>query len=101
MNDYAYQIQGILEAPSGEILGMRVIVCNAHNFDTVDVPVEVFDNETISYLKFRLKANSHIDVKKLPISVQNKIRTPLGRWLDHWVLEHYYGATSKRKDTNA
>ena len=100
MNDYAYQIQGLLENSTG-IKGVRVIVCNLNNFEIVDVPIEVLDHETVAYLRYRLNVTSHMDIRKLPVSVQNKIRRPLGRWLDFWVLEHFYGDTSKRKDTNS
>lgn len=100
MNNYAYQIQGALENARGEVLGLRVIVCTAHHFDTVDVPVEILDRETVAYLKFRLKVCDYMDIRKLPVKVENRIRSPLGRWLDRWVLENYYGNSGKRKNTN-
>jgi hypothetical protein len=98
---YAYQIQGALENDRQEILGFRVIVCTAHNFYFVDAPVELFENEIIQYLKFRFKVNSFLDLKKLPPIIQHKIRTPLGRFLDYWVLENTNGDYSKSKNTNA
>ena len=100
MNDYAYQIQGALENSKGDFLGLRVIVCTVRHFDTVDVPVEILDNETVAYLKFRLKAIDYMDIRKLPIPIQNKIRKPLGRWLDRWVLDNLYGSSGKPKNTN-
>lgn len=102
MNNYAYQIQGALESAQGQFKGLRVLVCDVNYFDIVDVPVEILDYETAKYLEFRLKATRAIlDIKKLPISVQNRIRAPLGRWLDHWVLENFYGHTSNRKSINS
>jgi len=101
MNKYVYQIQGTLEDAKGEFKGLRVLVCDLYNFDSVDVPNSIFDKETIQYLQFRLKATtSIINIQNLPNSIQNKIRTPLGRWLDEWVLENFYGDTSKSKGVN-
>lgn len=102
MNNYAYQIQGALESRQGDLLGLRVLVCDVNNFESVDVPVEVLDWETAKFLKFRLSITSEaLDIKHLPVEIQNRIRTPLGRWLDHWVLENFYGNTSNGKSTNA
>jgi hypothetical protein len=101
MNKYAYQIQGALENRQGELLGLRVLVCDVYNFDSVDVPVEVIDSETAKYLQFRLSITAEsLDIKHLPVEIQNRIRAPLGRWLDHWVLDNFYGNTSKPKSTN-
>jgi hypothetical protein len=101
MSKYAYQIQGALESAQGQFKGLRVLVCDLYNFDSVDVPVEILDHETAKYIQFRLKATTAVlDIAKLPISVQNKIRAPLGRWLDQWVLENFHGDISKRKSTN-
>ncbi len=100
MNDYAYQIQGALESASGKFRGLRVLVCDLYNFESVDIPVEVFDRETVKFLEYRLKLTETMDINRLPIPIQNKIRAPLGRWLDFWVLENFYGNTSKSKSTN-
>ena len=100
MNDYAYQIQGALESVSGRFRGLRILVCDLYNFDSVDVPVEVFDRETVKFLEYRLRLTETMDINRLPIPIQNKIRAPLGRWLDFWVLENFYGNTSKSKSTN-
>lgn len=101
MNNYAYQILGALEDRKSNFLGFRVVVCTADNFETVDIPAEVFDSETTKYLKFRLGlTKERINIKTLPIVIQNKIRTPMGRWLDFWVLENFYGHTSNGKRTN-
>jgi len=102
MGKYVYQIQGALENPQGQFLGLRVLVCDAHRFDSVDVPVEVLDSETAKYMQFRLSITAEaINIQQLPVATQNKIRTPLGRWLDQWVLENFYGDNRKHKDTNA
>jgi hypothetical protein len=100
MNKYVYQIQGALENEQKKLCGLRVLVCNAFYFDSADVPVEILDHETVRYLEFRLKIIHHLDINKLPRSVQKKIRDPLGIWLDRWVLENFYGNTGKRKDSN-
>lgn len=100
MSKYVYQIQGALEKNGGSFAGFRVLVCNAFNFDSVDVPAEVLDRETVKYLEYRLKLTESFDIQKLPIPVQNNIRAPLGRWLDYWVLEHFHGNLSKRKSIN-
>ena len=100
MSNYAYQIQGALENPQGLFLGLRVLVCDVNNFESVDVPVEVLDSETARYIQFRLNINQTIDIQKLPVKIQNSIRTPLGRWLDHWVVNNFYGYTSNIKSTN-
>lgn len=102
MSKYVYQIQGALESAAGQFQGLRVLVCDLYNFDSVDVPVEVLDKETARYLEFRLKVTTEtMNIQKLPVSVQNKIRAPLGRWLDDWVLENFYGDISNGKSTNA
>jgi hypothetical protein len=100
MNDYAYQIQGALENAQGKFLGLRVLVCDLHNFEIVDVPVEVLDKQTATYIQFRLKVTEVIDIQRLPYGIQNRIRAPLGRWLDQWVLDNFYGNSSKPKSTN-
>jgi len=96
-----YQIHGALENAQGQFKGLRVLVCDLNYFDSVDVPVEILDNETAKYIQFRLKVSKQaLDIQKLPVSVQNRIRAPLGRWLDDWVLKNFHGDTSKSKDTN-
>lgn len=101
MNKYAYQIQGALEDAHGRFMGLRVLVCNAQYFEIVDVPVEIMDNETAKYIQFRLKLTTGaLDIKRLPYKVQNAIRTPLGRWLDHWVLKNFYGDNRDNQSTN-
>jgi hypothetical protein len=102
MSKYAYQIQGALESASGQFQGLRVLVCDLYNLDSVDVPMEILDKETARYIEFRLNITTEtMNIQKLPVSVQNKIRAPLGRWLDEWVLENFYGNISNGKSTNA
>ena len=101
MSKYVYQIQGALENAQGTFLGLRVLVCDANNFDSVDVPVEVLDPETAKYLQFRLSITAEtVNIQRLPVGVQNKIRAPVGRWLDNWVLKNFYGNTRNRKGVN-
>ena len=101
MSKYVYQIQGALENPMGKFIGLRCLVCNVDFLDLVDVPVEVLDHDTAKYLQFRLSITAEsLDIQRLPVEIQNRIRTPLGRWLDHWVLDNFYGDTSNRKSTN-
>ena len=102
MNKYVYQIAGALQSRQGQLIGLRVLVCDVCNFDSVDIPVEVLDSETAKYLQFRLSITAEsLNIQRLPVEIQNKIRTPLGRWLDPWVLENFYGDFSTRKNTNA
>jgi len=102
MSKYVYQIQGALESASGQFQGLRVLVCDLYNLDSVDVPMEILDKETARYIEFRLNITTEtMNIQKLPVSVQNKIRAPLGRWLDEWVLENFYGDISNGKSTNA
>lgn len=101
MDKYVYQIQGALEDSDGRMQGFRVLVCNLNYFDSVDVPRNIFDRETVKYVEFRLKVCEYLDINKLPVEVQNKIRAPLGRWLDKWVRENFYGNTSKSKGPDA
>jgi hypothetical protein len=102
MSKYAYQIQGALESATGQFQGLRVLVCDLYNLDSVDVPMEILDKETARYIEFRLNITTEtMNIQKLPVSVQNKIRAPLGRWLDEWVLENFYGNISNGKSTNA
>lgn len=90
-----------MENNNNDILGFRVIVVTGSEFYTVDVPAELFDYETLRYLKFRMSVNSVMDVSRLPLAIRNKIRGPLGRYLDYWVLENIHGDYSTRKNTNA
>jgi hypothetical protein len=102
MNKYVYQIQGALESATGQFKGLRVLVCDLYNFDSADAPVEILDSETAKYIQFRLKVTTEtLNIQKLPVNVQNKIRAPLGRWLDQWVLENFYGDISNRKSINS
>jgi len=101
MSKYAYQIKGALENAAGEFKGLQVLVCDLHNFDIVDVPAEVLDHVTVKYLEFRLKITTMpIDIQRLPYGIQNRIRAPLGRWLDQWVQKEFYGNNLKSKNTN-
>lgn len=98
MSKYVYQIQGALVNPMGKFLGLRVLVGSAEILDIVDVPVEVFAQDTVKYLQFRLSITAErLVVQTLPTEIQNSIKAPLGRWLDHWVLENFYGDNSNRK----
>jgi hypothetical protein len=101
MGKYVYQIQGALENHNRKLLGFRVLVCDLNYFDSVDVPIEIFDQETIKYLEFRFRITDVTpNIAKLPYKVQNQLRAPLGRWLDQWVLKNFHGNSSKSKDTN-
>jgi hypothetical protein len=102
MNDYAYQIKGALESVSGRFFGFQVIVCNASRLETVTVPATVLDKETVKYMEFRMKLTADpINIQRLPIKIQNKIRVPLGNWLDRWVLKNFYGDYSNKQDLNS
>jgi hypothetical protein len=106
MNKYVYQIQGVLESPAGELKGLRILVCDLYNFDQADAPISILDPETKQYLAFRLKlADDALNIQRLPAKIQNNIRTPLGKWLDRWVMQNFYGEidsgdTSNRKGVN-
>jgi len=92
---YVYQIKGILEKPNKDIGGIRVLICFLNYFDSVDVPAAVFDKETLRYLRFRLAVNDYINVNRLPISVVNRIREPMNKWLDNWVIRENFLGDSK------
>jgi len=94
-NLYVYQIKGILEKDNKDIGGIRVLICGKDFFENVDAPPEIFDKETLKYLKFRLAVNEFLDVRKLPITVQNRIRSPLNQWLDNWVIREKTIGNSK------
>jgi hypothetical protein len=86
----------------GKFIGLRCLVCDVNFMDMVDVPVEVLDHDTYKYMQFRLSITAEaLNIQSLPVGIQNRVRAPLGRWLDHWVLENFYGDTSNRKSTNA
>jgi hypothetical protein len=102
MNKYVYQIQGALENPPGSLKGLRVLVCDLYNFDSADAPISILDKETAKYLEFRLKlTDDALNIQKLPYDIQTKIRVPLGKWLDQWVLKNFYGDTSNRKSSDS
>ena len=83
---YVYQIKGILEKPNKQIGGFRVLVCTPLAMETVDVPPEVVDEETLAYFRFRLAVNDFLDIRKLPVPIMNRLRAPLNIWLDNFVL---------------
>ena len=102
MSKYVYQIQGALENAAGQLKGLRVLVCDVNNFDSVDAPIAILDRETAKYLQFRLRITTEtLNIQNLPLGIQNKIRAPLGRWLDQWVLENFHGNISNRKSINS
>jgi hypothetical protein len=102
MDKYVYQIQGALENAAGELKGLRVLVCDALNFDSVDVPIDVLDKETAKFLQFRLACTKEVmSITRLPFEIQDKIRGPLGPYLDRWVRENFHGDFSDRKSTNS
>jgi hypothetical protein len=102
MNDYVYQIAGAIEKTDGKLYGFRVLVCDLHNFETVDVPIAIMDKSTIAFLEFRLKLTKDaLDIQKLPYKIQRSIREPLGHFLDQWVLKNFYGHISEPKSTNS
>lgn len=100
MSKYAYQIQGALESVDGTLHGLRILVCDVNFIDSVDVPIAILDKSTRAYISFRLKVTDVMNIQRLPVRIQNNIRAPLGRWLDQWVLDNFYGDTSKRKSIN-
>ena len=101
MNDYVYQIQGALESAAGEFQGLRVLVCDLYNFESVDIESGVLDKETRKYLQFRLRlTDDAVNIQRLPVEIQNRIRIPLGKWLDRWVLENFYGNNSTNPGVN-
>lgn len=101
MNDYAYQIKGALESVEGRFLGFHVMVCTASKMDVVNVPAIVLDNQTKSYIEFRMRLTKEpMNIQRLPVKVQNNIRIPLGKWLDRWVLKNFYGDSTDKQSTN-
>ena len=98
---YTYQIKNVLLNGERGIVGFRVVVATNDQFFTVDVPAEIFEHGVLAYVKFRLKVFEYMDVRNLPAAVQNKIRTPLGRFLDLWILESKDGYSGERKDPHA
>ena len=83
---YVYQIKGILEKPNKEVGGFRVAVCSADILQAVDVPADIFDKEILAYFKYRLAVNNHLDIRKIPYTIEKKLRDPLNKWLDNWVF---------------
>ena len=104
MNKYVYQIQGALEDSDGNFQGFRLLVCDLYNLDQVDMPRSVLDKETAKYLQWRLKitegTSDVMDIRRLPHQVQIRIRALLGRWLDNWVSQNFYGDISNAKGIN-
>lgn len=99
---YQYQIKEVLKTSRGLISGFRVlVVVEDLEHHMVDVPAEIFEYETLVYFRCRLKMYQKVDIQKLPLSVQYKIRMPLGHFLDLWVLTENNGYYSKRKNTDA
>lgn len=98
---YTYQIKSVLQNAERGIVGFQVIVATTDSFYSVNAPAEIFDNETLAYIRFRLRVCASMDIRQLPRPVQNKIRTPLGRFLDFWILESKDGYHRERKNPNA
>ena len=73
---YVYQVKGILEKPNKDIGGMRVLVCSKDFFDSVDVPSDIFDKETLSSWKNsidKIKDEFDAEIKKRSETINNKI----------------------------
>lgn len=85
---YVYQIEGVLETMSGAVGGFRARLCSLDFLGSVDVPASIFDKELLQYIKWRLKVNNYLDVRKLPVAIQNQIREPMNQYLDNWVLQY-------------
>jgi hypothetical protein len=83
---YVYQIKGILEKPNKEVSGFRITICTVEYMGLVDVPASIFSKELLAYFKYRLAVNNSLDVRKIPNSIINQMRTPMNKWLDEWVL---------------
>jgi hypothetical protein len=98
---YTYQIKSVLKSRDHGILGFRVVVATRDEFFDVDVPAEIFEYEVLAYVRFRIKVYPFMDVRSLPRPLQSKIRTPLGRFLDLWILDNKYGNSGERKSPNA
>jgi hypothetical protein len=102
MEKYAYQINGALENAQGHFIGLRILVCNSHFINLVDVPADILDIETHKYIQFRLTLTDEaLNIQALPYKIQRAIREPLGLWLDRWVLENLYGDTGNPKSINS
>lgn len=82
---YAYQVKGLLERADKSIGGLVVLVCTPHAFEEVDVPGDIFDKETLAFLRYRIAVNDFLDINKLPWSALKHIRGPLNKYLDDWV----------------
>ena len=101
MDKYVYQIQGALETAAGEFKGLRILVCDLYNFDSVDVPASILDKETAKYIQFRLQyTKAVLNIANLPFKIQDNIRYPLGTYLDKWVRENFHGHHSNNQGTN-
>ena len=98
---YTYQIKSVLLSGRKDVLGFRIIVATDLYFHDVDVPAEIFDYETLVYFGFRMKLCQYVDIRNLPKQIQHKIRTPLGRFLDEWILEEHNGNNSRPEDTDS
>lgn len=82
---YVYQVKGLLERADKSIGGLVVLVCTPLAFEEVDVPGDIFDKETLAFLRYRIAVNDFLDINKLPWEVLKKIREPLNKYLDDWV----------------
>ena len=82
---YVYQIKGLLERADKSIGGLVVLLCTPHAFEEVNVPGDIFDKETLAFLRYRIAVNDFLDINKLPWEALKKIREPLNKYLDDWV----------------
>jgi hypothetical protein len=99
---YQYQIKEVLKTARGQISGFRaLVIVESLDYHLVSIPAEIFEYEMLLYFKCRLKMYQRVDIQRLPLSVQYKIRAPIERFLDLWVLEEKDGYHSNRKNTDA
>ena len=98
---YTYQIKSILFNGRKDVLALRVILATDLYFYDVDVPAEVFEYATLVYLGFRMRLCEYMDIRNLPKAVEDKVRKPVERFLDDWILEEQDGYNGRPKDTNS
>jgi len=75
----------MLENSSKDIVGVQLAVYVKNEQHDIRVPIDIFSEELIAYMRFRLKIPAKLTIQRLPIRIQNLIRMPIDAFMGEWI----------------
>ncbi len=75
----------MLENSSKVFVGVQLAVYVNNEQHDVRIPINVFSDELIAYMRFRLKIPATPAIQRLPIKIQNLIRMPIDAFMGEWI----------------